>query len=156
MPRNHLQAGFETLTNMTLLNYPPQSPQNKGLGIHAHKDTDALTTIAPDPVGGPEVRMPSGVWHQLACAEGGFFVNIGDMPELWSGGRLVSTPHRVINRSGRERYSFPCFAVPRHDVTVAPLVPTLPGFSRPPVDLGHWSAETWRTNWPGDRNRRTA
>ena len=35
--------------------------------------------------------------------------------------RLKFTPHRVINRSGKERYSFPYFAVHRHDVVVAPL-----------------------------------
>ncbi len=152
LPQDHLTAAFERpLTNMTLLHYPSQAPGDGGFGIHAHKDTDALTIIAPDPVGGLEVRMPDGSWHAVACPESGFIVNIGDMLELWSGGRLVSTPHRVVNRSGRERYSFPYFAVPRHDVTVEPLIDPLPGFSRPSVHCGHWSAETWRTNWPEEK-----
>ena len=149
--RDYLRPAFEKpLTNMTLLHYPPQSADDTGFGIHAHKDTDALTIIAPDPVGGLEVRMPDGGWHAITCPPRGFIVNIGDMLELWSGGRLVSTPHRVVNRSGRERYSFPYFAVPRHDETVDPLVAPLPGFSRPPVHCGHWSTETWRTNWPDE------
>ena len=151
LPRDRLHSAFETpLTNMSLLHYPPQDANETGFGIHAHKDTDALTIISPDPVGGLEVRMPDGNWHQVACPEGGFIVNIGDMLELWSGGRLVSTPHRVVNKSGKERYSFPYFAVPRHDVTVAPLLKALPGFERPSVHCGHWSAETWRTNWPDE------
>ncbi|WP_210092647.1 isopenicillin N synthase family oxygenase [Ruegeria sp. HKCCSP346] len=138
------------MTNMTLLHYPPQAAEEAGYGIHPHKDTDALTIIAPDPVGGLEVQTRSGKWISPDCPLGGFVVNIGDMLELWSGGRLKSTPHRVVNRSGKERYSFPYFAVPRHDVIVEPLLPALPGFDRPAVHCGHWSAEIWRTNWPDE------
>ncbi len=138
------------LTNMTLLHYPPQAPDDDGYGIHPHKDTDALTIIAPDPVGGLEVQTRDGGWITPAGPADGFVVNIGDMLELWSGGRLKSTPHRVVNQSGKERYSFPYFAVPRHDVVVSPLLPPLPGFDRPPVHCGHWSAEVWRTNWPDE------
>lgn len=146
-----LTGPFEApLTNMTLLHYPAQDPGAPGYGIHPHKDTDALTIIAPDPVGGLEVRAPGGGWLTPDCPEGGFVVNIGDMLELWSGGRLTSTPHRVINRTGKERHSFPYFAVPRHDVTVRPLLPPLPGFARPEVHCGRWSAEIWRTNWPDE------
>ena len=140
----------DPMTNMTLLHYPPQAADTEGYGIHPHKDTDALTIIAPDPVGGLEVQTRSGGWITPDCPTGGFVVNIGDMLELWSGGRLKSTPHRVINRSGKERYSFPYFAVPRHDVIVEPLLPALPGFDRPAVHCGHWSAEIWRTNWPDE------
>lgn len=148
---NILKSAFETpMTNMTVLHYPPQAPDEEGFGIHPHKDTDALTIIAPDPVGGLEVQTRDGGWITPDCPPGGFIVNIGDMLELWSGGRLKSTPHRVVNRSGKERYSFPYFAVPRHDVIVEPLLPPLPGFDRPSVHCGHWSAEIWRTNWPDE------
>jgi isopenicillin N synthase-like dioxygenase len=147
-----LQSAFEKpLTSMSLLHYPPQANGDDGYGIHPHKDTDALTIIAPDPVGGLQVLARDGTWIDVECPADGFVVNIGDMLELWSGGRFVSTPHRVINRSGKERYSFPWFAVPRHDVVVRPLVDPLPGFSRPAVHCGHWSAEIWRTNWPDDK-----
>lgn len=145
------EAFDKPLTNMTLLHYPPQPAGYDGYGIHPHKDTDALTIIAPDPVGGLEVKTRDGAWITPDCPPGGFIVNIGDMLELWSGGRFVSTPHRVVNRSGRERYSFPWFAVPRHDVVVRPLVEPLTGFNRPPVHCGHWSAEIWRTNWPDEQ-----
>ncbi|MBY6067028.1 isopenicillin N synthase family oxygenase [Leisingera aquaemixtae] len=146
-----IQAPFEKpLTNMSLLHYPPQAPEEDGFGIHPHKDTDALTIIAPDPVGGLEVQTRDGGWITPDCPPGGFVVNIGDMLELWSGGRLVSTPHRVVNKTGQERYSFPYFAVPRHDVVVAPLLPPVECFDRPSVHCGHWSAEIWRTNWPDE------
>lgn len=148
--RQLLNAFRDPMTNMTLLHYPPQAPDEGGYGIHPHKDTDALTIIAPDPVGGLEVQARDGGWVSPDCPPGGFVVNIGDMLELWSGGRLKSTPHWVVNRSGQERYSFPYFAVPRHDVVVTPLVDPLPGFDRPAVHCGHWSAEIWRTNWPDE------
>jgi isopenicillin N synthase-like dioxygenase len=96
------------------------------------------------------VQTPSGNWISATAPKGGFVVNIGDMLELWSGGQLVSTPHRVINKSGLERYSFPYFAVPNHKVTVTPLTPCIDGFDRPEVNVGHWSAEVWRTNWPDE------
>ncbi len=151
IPPNTLRDAFrDPMTNMTLLHYPPQAPDEGGYGIHPHKDTDALTIIAPDPVGGLEVQTRTGGWITPDCPPGGFVVNIGDMLELWSGGRLKSTPHRVVNRSGHERYSFPYFAVPRHDVVITPLLPALPGFDRLEVHCGHWSAEIWRTNWPDE------
>ncbi len=150
-PETLRQPFVKPLTNMTLLHYPPRQAGEPGFGIHPHKDTDALTIIAPDPVGGLEVQTRSGGWIAAQCPADGFIVNIGDMLELWSGGRFVSTPHRVVNPEGADRYSFPYFMVPRHDVTVAPLVEPLDGFSRPAVNCGHWSAEIWRTNWPDER-----
>lgn len=149
-PGDFTERFVKPTTNMTLLHYPPQAPNETGYGIHPHKDTSALTIIAPDPVGGLEVKTREGNWITPDCPPGGFVVNIGDMLEHWSGGRLVSTPHRVVNRSGKERYSFPYFAVPRHDVVITPLLPPLPGFDRRDVHCGHWTAEIWRTNWPDE------
>jgi len=74
-------------------------------------------------------------------------VNIGDLLEMWSGGYFVSTPHRVINATGVERYSFPYFAVPRYDTLVAPLRPRQPGFDRDAIPVGEATKEVWRTNW---------
>lgn len=137
------------LTNMTLLHYPPQPAGRSGFGIHPHKDTDALTILHPDKVGGLMVRTRgSGEWLEVRAPEEALVINIGDMLEMWSGGYLVSTPHKVVNSSGRERYSFPYFVVPRFDTVVQPLVPPQPGFERSSVHVGDVSREVWRTNWP--------
>jgi isopenicillin N synthase-like dioxygenase len=143
-------TAFESpLTNMTLLHYPPQSPDETGFGIHPHKDTDALTILAQDPVGGLMVKCrDSDDWIDAAPPGDALTVNIGDLMELWSGGYFVSTPHKVVNRSGAERYSFPYFAVPRFDTVVKPLRTPLPGFDRSSVHVGDVSKEVWRTNWP--------
>ena len=45
-------------------------------------------------------------------------MNIGDMLHRWSNGLLISTPHRVINYSGKESYSCP-FSSRRRPVAAA-------------------------------------
>lgn len=140
----------QPLSNMTLLNYPSALADALGWGIHPHKDFNFLTFLAHDPVGGLEVRTRDGQWLDARCAADDFVVNIGDMLELLSGGRLVSTPHRVSNRSGLQRQSFPYFSVPRHDVWVQPLLPALPGFTREPLQAGAASHAIWYSNWPDE------
>jgi isopenicillin N synthase-like dioxygenase len=144
------------LTNMTLLHYPPVSADSKRFGIHPHKDTDALTLLFPDPVGGLWLRpRDSKDWLEVTAPPGTLVVNIGDLLELWSGGLFVSTPHKVVNASGRERYSFPFFMVPRHNVVVAPLIACQEGFHRDPVPVGDVSREVWRTNWSSSQSSNT-
>jgi isopenicillin N synthase-like dioxygenase len=139
------------LTNMTLLNYPAATPRDSW-GIHPHKDFNFLTFLAHDPVGGLEVRRLDGSWIDARCPPDALVMNVGDMLELLSGGRLVSTPHRVVNRSGRQRMSFPYFSVPRHDVEVRPLLPPVPGFAREPLQASAASANIWTSNWPDEKN----
>lgn len=146
-----LHSWHETpLTNMTLLHYPPSPPPGDAVGIHPHKDTNVLTLLHPDRVGGLEVRSPAGAWIEVDAPADALVVNVGEMLELWSGGRFRATPHRVVNRSGLERFSFPFFVVPHHAVVVEPLVESLPGFSKASMPVGALSTEVWRTNWPGE------
>jgi isopenicillin N synthase-like dioxygenase len=136
------------LTNMTLLNYPPMAADVDGWGIHPHKDFNVITALAHDPVGGLEVRARSGEWIDAVCPEDAFVLNVGDMLELWSGGRLISTPHRVVNRTGEARQSFPFFAKPRYDVIIEPLITPIDGFDRLPLHVGTSAADIWYSNWP--------
>jgi isopenicillin N synthase-like dioxygenase len=150
-PKQQFLRLFETpLSNMTLLHYPPQQADATGFGIHPHKDTDALTILAPDPVGGLQVKCrDEDVWIEAKPVGGALLVNLGDLLELWSGGYFVSTPHKVVNSSGAERYSFPYFSVPRFDTVVAPIREPRDGFRRSSVHVGDVSREVWRTNWHG-------
>jgi len=115
---------FEPPTTwLRLLHYPPQpaySPDDL-YGSAPHTDFGGLTLLAQDDVGGLQVQTPSGAWVDVPKLQGSFVVNVGDMLHRLSGGLLKSTPHRVINRSGRERYSCPFFFDPHVSTRIAPL-----------------------------------
>ena len=126
-------AAFDRPTTwLRLLHYPPRanSAPDDLFGSAPHTDFGALTLLAQDPVGGLEVMAPDGTWLDAPYCADAFVVNVGDMLHRMTNGRLRSTPHRVINRSGRERYSCPFFFDPHVDTTIAPLpgtgAPTFP------------------------------
>ncbi len=104
----------EPTTWLRLLHYPPQDPQGPDdeFGSAPHTDFGAITLLAQDDVGGLSVNTPEGEWVDVPPMPGSFVMNVGDVLHRWSNGRLISTPHRVTNRSGRERYSIPFFFDP--------------------------------------------
>ena len=121
--RSILRA-FETPTIwLRLLHYPPHPPQAPDdlFGSAPHKDFGCLTLLAQDDVGGLQVQTPAGHWIDAPPMKDAFIVNVGDMLHRLSNGRLRSTPHRVINATGRERYSVPFFFDPHVSTDIAPL-----------------------------------
>ena len=48
-------------------------------------------------------------------------INIGEVMARWTNDMFLPTPHRVINRFGRERYSVPFFALPDWDAIIVPV-----------------------------------
>ena len=122
---------------LRLLHYPP-TPETGPADLYGsapHTDFGCLTILAQDDVGGLQVKAPSGQWVDAPKIPGSFVVNVGDMLHRMSNGRLLSTPHRVINRSGRERYSCPFFFDPHVSLDVTPL----PGTGAPrfePINFG--------------------
>ncbi|HWF40357.1 MAG TPA: 2-oxoglutarate and iron-dependent oxygenase domain-containing protein [Candidatus Acidoferrales bacterium] len=106
-----------------LFHYPPQ-PKNgdeKQLGVAPHTDYGMVTILAQDPVGGLEVLKRDGEWIAAPYIDGTFVINLGDLMKVWTNDVYVSNPHRVINRSGRERYSIPTFFNLDYDAPVACL-----------------------------------
>ena len=59
-------------------------------------------------------------------------MNVGDILQRWSNGRFASTPHRVVNRSGRERYSIAFFFDPNPDALVE-AIPSCGAPRYPPI-----------------------
>ena len=138
------------LTNTTLLHYPERHPDDPTPGFHPHKDITVVTILNPDPVGGLQLQTRDRRWVEAECPHDALLVNVGDLLEVWSGGRLVSTPHRVTNPDGAERYSAPFFVVPNHRTVVEPLLEPVEGFEWRSVPVGYSQAEVWRTNWPDE------
>jgi isopenicillin N synthase-like dioxygenase len=144
------------LTQINLLHYPPQPPVTPGrqFGLRPHSDTTAFTILAQGDVGGLQVEQGSE-WIEAPPLPSTFVINIGDMMARWTNDRFASTPHRVINRSGEERYSIPFFAIPDFDAVVACL-PSCTGAGRPakyaPLRVGAFmqdsNAKDWNKNGP--------
>lgn len=104
-------------------NYYPARPDwagDKDFGIAPHTDYGCLTLLATDGVPGLEVQGRDGAWIAVNAAPGEFVINFGEMLEMWSGGRIVATPHRVRG-TAEERLSIPLFFNPDPETNVAPL-----------------------------------
>tara|TARA_Y100000385_G_scaffold284693_1_gene343205 strand:- start:237 stop:533 length:297 start_codon:yes stop_codon:yes gene_type:complete len=83
------------------------------------------------------VQTREGEWIDFPKVEDSFVVNVGDMLARLTNGVLRSTPHRVINKSGKERFSYPFFFDPHTNATVRPLKGTgKPKFS--PINFGEF------------------
>ena len=119
------------MATLRLLHYPPAPASAGGLGAGEHTDYGNLTLLATDEVGGLEVRSRDGRWLQAPVIPDTFVCNIGDCLMRWTNDTYVSTPHRVVNGSGRERYSVAFFLDCNPDAAVACL-PTCTDATRPP------------------------
>lgn len=119
---------------LRLLRYPPQPsnplPAEKGCG--AHTDWGALTLLLQDSAGGLEVQHQKLGWVKASPIEGTYVVNIGDLLARWTNGLYRSTTHRVVNYSGRERYSVPFFYIGRSDHKIA-CIPECNPEGKPPL-----------------------
>lgn len=105
-----LQWCHKPMVQSRLFHYPPQSsPTALELGAAAHTDYGMLTILAQDPIGGLELRTRSGEWVGAPYIEDTLVINLGDMVKVWTNDSYVSNPHRVVNRTGRERFSIPTF-----------------------------------------------
>jgi len=111
------------LATLRLLHYPPSPAdiEEGQLGAGEHTDYGCVTLLATDEVGGLEVRTRDGAWLSAPYIPDTFVCNIGDCLMRWTNDLYVSTPHRVVNPSGRERYSVPFFLDPDPDAIVACL-----------------------------------
>ena len=138
-------------TFLRMLYYPPQPAQSPDdlFGSAPHTDYGFITILVQDEVGGLQVRNPAGEWIDAPYVPGAFVMNTADILHRWSNGRLISTPHRVINRSGKARYSNPFFFDPDMKAGIVPL-PTCVSADHPaqyePVVYGDYLMERLHAN----------
>lgn len=106
----------------SLVYYPPQ-PVALGddqFGVAPHTDFGCLTLLCQDDVGGLQVQDSHGDWVTAHPMENTLVVNVGDLLQRWTNDRFRSTPHRVVNTSGRARYSLVAAVDPDFETVVDP------------------------------------
>ncbi len=121
------------MATLRLLHYPAadKTAPSDQPGAGEHTDYGNITLLATDTVGGLEVKMRDGAWIPTPVLQGALIVNIGDCLMRWTNDIYVSTPHRVVNRAGRERYSVAFFFDPNPEVVVAAIPTCIPNGEQP-------------------------
>lgn len=106
-PGFFLQTANRPLSRASFVYYPAQPPEmgTDQFGVGPHTDFGVLTVLCQDDVGGLQVQDVNGEWIQAPPIPGSLIVNVADLLARWTGGAYKSTPHRVVNASGRERLS---------------------------------------------------
>ncbi|GCD97599.1 isopenicillin N synthase family dioxygenase [Embleya hyalina] len=116
-------------SSVTVNYYPPQlePPLPGQLRRGPHTDFGGLTVLyQEDERGGLQVLQGGTRWRDVPAIPGTFVVNIGDLMAMWTGGRWVSTMHRVVNPARGDtssRLTIPFFYMPNHDAPIEPMRP---------------------------------
>jgi isopenicillin N synthase-like dioxygenase len=123
-PGFFLTRSERPMSRAAFVYYPPQSADScaagAAYGVAPHTDFGMLTVLCQDDVGGLEVQDADGHWLKAPPVEGTLVVNVGDLLARWTRQVYRSTPHRVVNRSGRERLSLVLAFDPDPDTLVVP------------------------------------
>jgi len=121
---------------MRLLHYPAQAePTGNHIRAGAHEDINTITLLLGAEEAGLELKTKDGRWIPVSPKEGELVINIGDMLQRLTNGRLRSTSHRVVNpapdRASHARYSMPFFLHFRPDFVIEALPGTVPPGEEP-------------------------
>ena len=119
-----LKATDEPIARSSIIHYPPQSEDlgDEQFGVAPHTDYGCLTLLWQDQVGGLEVQNREGEWVTAHPIDNTLVVNVGDLLMRWTNEGFISTPHRVVNRKGQERYSMVIAWDPNFDTIVDPSI----------------------------------
>jgi len=114
---------------LRLLHYYPvenadQIPEG-AVRAGAHEDINLITLLMGGSARGLQALTKDGEWLNVSPEPGQIVINMGDMLQRLTNGRLRSTTHRVITLSGddykKPRFSTPFFLHPRSDMDLTCL-----------------------------------
>lgn len=97
---------------LRIINYTPpetvkEDKEVEGLGMHT--DMSCITLVYEDEIGGLQMRSKEGEWIDIFPCQNSLVVNVGDLMQAWSNGRLRSSEHRVVLRRCINRLSLAFF-----------------------------------------------
>ncbi|OQV20941.1 hypothetical protein BV898_05016 [Hypsibius exemplaris] len=127
----HSLVGTEkSNTKMRLLWYPPAKSDAAASRLGTHSDYGTITVLFQDQTGGLEAQNRDGRWTTVkplsATGKGGaVLIQLGDMFQHWTSGRLHSSKHRVQltnpAQAGATRQSIAFFLHPNDDHLISQL-----------------------------------
>jgi isopenicillin N synthase-like dioxygenase len=95
----------------------------------AHEDINLITLLIGASADGLEVLTRDGSWFAVKAEGEDVVVNVGDMLQRLTNGKLKSTTHRVVNPPRElmkySRYSVPFFLHPRSEMDLTSLPSTI-------------------------------
>ncbi len=143
-----IKTSNKPLSRASLVYYPSQ-PKESGsdqFGVSAHTDFGVLTILCQDDVGGLQIQDLDGNWFHAPPIHGTLIINVADLLSRWTGGEYKSTPHRVVNESGKERMSIVLAFDPNPETVIDAREVFGQKFHAPdpPITCGNYL--TWRFN----------
>uniref|UniRef100_A0A0E0AIF4 Fe2OG dioxygenase domain-containing protein n=1 Tax=Oryza glumipatula TaxID=40148 RepID=A0A0E0AIF4_9ORYZ len=149
------RAGCMDGMSMAAQYYPPCPEPEKTMGTTRHSDPSFLTVLLQDESGGLQAvlpRPPEERWVDVPPVAGALVVNVGDLLQLVSNGRLRSMEHRVLPTAAgaaRARVAVACFFRLEYSASL-----TRPRSYGPIVDSGEGGARraaaVYRSTTPRD------
>jgi isopenicillin N synthase-like dioxygenase len=91
----------------------PTILQSSAIPLSSHTDFSFISILYHDIIGGLQVQTKEGDWFRLKPVSNStgtsFVVNLGDAFQIWSNGRYLSAPHRVIDEGWSSRLNVAFF-----------------------------------------------
>ncbi|MDH4145215.1 MAG: hypothetical protein OEY23_08600 [Acidimicrobiia bacterium] len=112
---------------LRMSHYPVVAHEDHQWGLAPHTDSSFMTLLPANDVPGLWIRPEGHDWIEPPALAEAFLVNSGDILKRWTNDRFLSTAHRVMNASGRDRYATPFFYGADDDA----LIEALPGCVSP-------------------------
>ena len=121
LDENHIERVFGENPSpyLKLIRYPQTRAGGHGVGVH--KDSGFLTLLLQDENPGLEAQANDNTWYPVDPVPGSLVVNTGELLQLVTCNYFIATPHRVVNRAGRVRYSSAFFYSPDLNTVLDPL-----------------------------------
>ncbi|GJY58939.1 probable 2-oxoglutarate-dependent dioxygenase AOP1 [Tanacetum coccineum] len=96
---------------LKLMKYRAPEPKESDIGLPTHTDTNIMTILYQDEIGGLEIQTKNDEWIRVKVSPNSFVVVAGETFNVWLNGRLHVPFHRVVMTENMARYSLGFFSV---------------------------------------------